>query len=271
MITLNSFSKKIFFGIPVSSFERHELRDYIINAIEECKKCTIYGFSLYSIYSLQKAPEIILLGQNADVIVPDGRPFYWLLKNFKISVKDNISIPETVLLTLEVADEKNYSVMLLGATAKVNKAAERRLKFQYPNINVLHGHHGYFNFENELRCILKYVHSKKPDILLIGISSPQKEQLTFQYISAISAGVIIPCGGMIDVLAGKTKLTPPLLKKLGLASLYRVLQEPRRLFLDRLSFYMFVFFNLLPVIFWHYYILRDRSFSLIEYYQNSEN
>lgn len=256
-----------FFGIPVSAFSRNELKSVIIDSVHESNKRVIYGFSLHSIYSLLSIPEIIELGKEADVVVVDGRPFYWLLKLCRIQVDDNISIPETVFLTLEIAEEQKFSVMLFGSTEELNKKANKNISNNFHNIKVLEGQHGYFDFSKDWGKILEKINNNNPDVLLVGISSPAKEEIAFKHLDEISSRIVIPCGGMIDVLAGKTKMTPSLLKKMGLASLYRLVQEPRRLLVDRLKCYFFVFFKLFPVLFWQCVVQRKRNFSLIDHFR----
>jgi N-acetylglucosaminyldiphosphoundecaprenol N-acetyl-beta-D-mannosaminyltransferase len=261
--------KESFFGIPVSIFTLSELRGFILLSIEESSGNILYGFSLHSIYNISRIPEIVKLGKDADLIVSDGRPFFWLLKLFKIPVKCNMSIPESVMLTLKIANEKKSSLLLFGSEKLLNEKACSNIKEIYPDIKVLEGIPGYFNFDTDFEKILNKIYSLNPDILLIGISSPLKESLAFNYKSRLNARLIIPCGGMIDILAGKTKLTPPFIKSLGLASLYRIIQEPRRLLSDRLRFYSFIFFDFLPVLFWNSIFRRGKDFSIIDHYLKS--
>ena len=77
------------------------------------------------------------------------------------------------------------------------------------------------------------------------------------YKQEIDTRIIILCGGMIDVLAGKTKISPPIIKRLGLASFYRVFQEPRRLIISRLNIYIFTFFSFISKVLWMKITGRD--------------
>lgn len=264
---MSQITKHYFFDLPLSCFKRDELVTFINQCYAKKNKGILYGFSFDSVYRLKTKPEIIDYGRRADVLVVDGRPFYWLVKRFGTPVIDNISIPKSVLLALDIANQNNKKVMLLGATEEINKLAIEKVKLKYLNLSVS-GFHGYFDFENELDKVIEEINKVKPDLLLIGISSPKKEIIAVKYKNIIHAGLIIPCGGMIDVLAGVTKLTPEFIKKIGLASVYRIIQEPRRLLRDRVKLYLFVFFNLLPTLFLKKYLQRNKKFSLINYYKN---
>ncbi|MBN2214928.1 MAG: WecB/TagA/CpsF family glycosyltransferase [Bacteroidales bacterium] len=255
-----------FYGLSVDSFTKDELRKKLLLSIKKKKSLVLYGHALWSIPMMKKYPEIYIYGNKADILVTDGHPFYLLCKKIKnIPLKDEISIPQSIYILLELANENGYKVFLLGADKETNLIAQKNIKNKYLNIVECNGIDGYFS-EKDYDRIINKINVFSPDILLIGISSPKKEILSLAWKKSLNVGIIIPCGGMIDILAGKTKLTPKFIKKCGLASFYRVIQEPRRLY-KRYSFiYGFLFFNFLPVFVWNVLILRKKNFSIPEYY-----
>lgn len=253
-----------FFGIPVSSLDFESLITWSNDTILSNGKKCVYGYSLYSIYAFNKIPEIYTLGSRADIFLADGRPFFWLCKFFNLPVKVGISIPQYVMMILKLANVKNYKVMLIGAEIEINKRAEKNIRIKYPGINLICGIDGYFR-DNQICDVLMAIEEKKPDILLVGMSSPKKEKFVFNNLDKISAKIIIPCGGMIDVLAGKTKMTPEWLKRIGFAFLFRIIQEPKRLLMDRLKMLFFLFFRFFPMLlFWH--ITQNKDISIPKYY-----
>ena len=73
------------------------------------------------------------------------------------------------------------------------------------------------------------ISSARPDILLVGMTSPKKERFLARWSDALTVPVCHGVGGSFDVLAGKVRRAPLLWQRLGLEWLYRVKQEPRRL------------------------------------------
>ena len=250
----------------VDSFTLDELKTELVNSIEKKKSTILYGFSLSAISLMNKYPEIYKYGNEADIMVADGHLFYKFCKTkMKIPLSLEISIPQSVCLLLNIANNYNLKVFLLGANKETNATAQLMIRNNFSNIKECGGHHGYFD-SSEHETIIETINKFNPDILLIGISSPTKEVLAHKWKNKLNTGVIIPCGGMIDVLAEKTKLTPPLIKRLGLASLYRIMQEPKRLLKHFAYIYYFFFFRLLPVLFWQTVILRRKNFSIPDYF-----
>lgn len=263
-------SKLNLFGLSISQIEnRIELEKYIIDAIASNKNKVIYGHSLGNVPVMLENPDIFYYGEQADIMLSDGRPFYLLSKMMHLPVKYEISIPNFVFLCLNLANVNRYRVFLLGAEVEINSNAINNIKSNYPNISAIEGHHGYYKSE-DLNIVFEKIEVFKPNILLIGTSSPEKEMLAVELRECCMGNIIIPCGGMIDVLAGKTKVSPGWVKRFGLASFFRVMQEPKRLLKRYIHIYFFLFFKLIPILVLRVGILRDKDFSIPEYFKISK-
>jgi N-acetylglucosaminyldiphosphoundecaprenol N-acetyl-beta-D-mannosaminyltransferase len=255
------FQKIDFHGLSVSSFTETELNNYLKFAVEEKIKTVCYGYSLGIIPYIKLFPVIYELGESSELLITDGRPFYLLLKILKYPVKYEISIPNLSLLLLKIAHQEKYSIMLLGGTEISNQKASAKIKKDFPGAKVLTGINGYFK-EKETSEIVNKINILNPQILLIGMSSPKKEVFIVNYKNNLTSSIIVPCGGMIEVLAGNVKQAPRIIKSLGLASFYRLLQEPKRLFKRYSYIYSFLFFVFLPVFLWKVLIIKDSYFSI---------
>ena len=264
MIQLNVF------GLKLHSFEVSELLNYLNDIRNHEKTTVLYGYS-FGIFPLFKIYDDLYTTCNSfDLIVIDGALFQWFCSLFGFHVKTMMSIPDLTNFVLAYANENKLSVLLFGAAEHINEKAISNLSKKYEHIRFHRGINGYFK-ENEKEAIVDKINSANPDILLIGISTPIKERFAFEYKNELNTKIIIPCGGMIDVYSGLTKQTPKLFKKLGLATPYRVIQEPKRLFgLNAWIFYE-TFFKLIPIAFYHRFILGKRNFNIINKYLSKLN
>jgi N-acetylglucosaminyldiphosphoundecaprenol N-acetyl-beta-D-mannosaminyltransferase len=253
-----------FFNLKLSIFEIKELLDYIHDVIIENRKAICYGYSFGTLPYFKKYPEIAIYSNQFDVSVIDGRGLFVLVKLLGFPIKSDLSIPTLVDLTLRQANDNNFSVMLLGAKQDINNKATENLKLKYPNARIFPGINGYFK-EIEEDEIISKINKLKPDILLIGISSPIKEKFAFINQNKLNVKIIIPCGGVIDILAGHKKRIPKFIKKMGLAWFYRYIQEPRRLFKDSILNSFSVLFHMIPYLLITSYILH-KKFSIPKFY-----
>ncbi|MDD3050071.1 MAG: WecB/TagA/CpsF family glycosyltransferase [Candidatus Cloacimonetes bacterium] len=255
-----------FFGLKLSSVKKEILIEDIKETIDKNQKKTIFGYSLGSIRLFNKYPIMISFGwETADIMLVDGRGLFLLGKFLKFPVEDDLSIPQLSKHLLELSEENKYSILFLGTKESINREATDKIKKCYKNIRVFNGINGYFTVEQEEQ-IVNQINSCKPDILFVGISSPKKEEFVKRWKEKLDVNIIILCGGVIDIFAGDKKQTPPWLKKIGGASLYRFIQEPVRLSKYFFPFVFFFFFNFLPVIILNVLILKNRDFSIPDFY-----
>jgi N-acetylglucosaminyldiphosphoundecaprenol N-acetyl-beta-D-mannosaminyltransferase len=125
-------------------------------------------------------------------------------------------------------NEKGYRVYCLGASEGVLTAAVGRIAVEYRHVRVVGQRHGYFTPVEE-PTIVAAIAKAQPDILLVGISSPKKEAFLARWSDRLGVPVCHGVGGSFDILAGRVRRAPLAWQRLGLEWLYRVKQEPRRL------------------------------------------
>jgi len=259
-----------FFGLKFSSFTEVELFKEINYRIKNKQVLTIFGYSFSLIALIKKIPEIYLYGNNFDIMLMDGRWFYLFVKFLTGKVKSDLSLPRFIYKLFKIADINNYSIMLLGADEITNRSATKKLRKKYKNINVFEGINGYFEQKDE-KEIVKRIQELSPDILLVGIASPIKEVFCSNYKEELNTSIIIPCGGMIDVIAEKSKKTPLILKKLGLAFIFRTIQEPKRLFRRYAFATKEIILKVIPICLYQKYIKKNENFFLPSIYGISNN
>lgn len=254
-----------FYGCKITDFELEDLFSYYEYILRNNKTIVAYGYSFGIIPFFKKYPDLYKIINSFDINVTDGTQFYWFMKLFGYKLKTFLSIPHLTIKTLEYADKNKKSILLLGADIKTNRIATENLRNKYTNAVFLDGKDGYFTEDEEIE-IIDYINSQCPDILLIGISSPKKERFAYKYRDKICAKIIIPCGGMIDVFAGKVKLASPFVKKIGLATLIRIIQEPRRQLLLNMWIAYETFLKIIPRTLYEVCIKRNNNFIIPSIY-----
>lgn len=259
-----------FYGLKISDFSIENLHSYYKYIISESKTAVCYGYSLGIIPFFKKYPQLYKMINSFDVSVTDGTQFYWMMNFFGYKTKTFLSIPFMTIDALQYANKNKKSVLLLGSDNETNKLATNNLRKKYPNIIFYDGHHGYFSQDQE-QDLVNYINDCGPNFLLIGISSPKKEEFAFKYKSHLRVNIVIPCGGMIDVFSGKVKLASPFIKKIGLATLVRIIQEPKRQLSLNLWIAFEVIFKIFPKLFWSAYIKNNKNYFLPSIYKIREN
>lgn len=203
--------------------------------------------SLVEEYVKQKEP-LHLMGVNADkinelnenerlkqivnscgIINADGASVIKASKYLGKPLPERVAGIDLMQSLVKLSEEKGYSVYLLGAKQEVVEKTAEVLKTQYPMLNLAGFHNGYFK-DPEWPAISKTLKQKKPDFVFVGITSPMKEYLIEFLQDDGNDAVFMGVGGSFDVISGVIPRAPKWMQKSGLEWLFRVIQEPKRLF-----------------------------------------
>lgn len=257
-----------FFGLRLHSLDRPRLEMLFADCNERAVTRVFYGYSLTVIPKIKDFPDLLTLSNTFDVLTADGKGLYLFARLFGVRLPDHLSIPDMTQYAIEYCAQNGKDLLLFGASEAVNRKACEQVSQQYPGMGSIRGINGYFSSDKE-EAILAKIAEAKPDVLLIGISSPMKEALASRLRECLHGTIIIPCGGMIDVLAGVAKREPLWVKKASLAWLYRFVQEPRRLFKAVLLNGLYFACVLAPVCLVKRYLLHDKDFTFYTWFHGN--
>jgi N-acetylglucosaminyldiphosphoundecaprenol N-acetyl-beta-D-mannosaminyltransferase len=145
-----------------------------------------------------------------------------------------IHIPKIITLTTYIYDlavlavKNNLSLFLLGGSPDVIQGAVKKITTLNPELLLAGYHHGYFTKE-QTGDILQMIYDANPDILLVGMGVLLQEKWVKENYDRLNVPLIWVGGGFLDFLSGAKKSCPRWLSKLGLEWLFRLMQEPKRL------------------------------------------
>lgn len=257
-----------FFGLKLSVFSEDEVFPYVKDVVRKKGKIVCFGYSLGTFPYLKKYPEIAVLSNKFEIMLSDGRGLYLLARLLGFKLKSDISIPNFSWKLFELADQEKFSILIIGSTPKNNQAASVNARRLYPHATIYDGIDGGMFTPEENEKTAEYINKLKPDILFIGVTSPKKEKFAWEWKEKLNVSIIVPFGGAIDILAGKSKPIPKIVKKMALGAIWRFIQEPRRLFRDSIIYPANVFLLLIPTLLYQVYFL-GRPFSIPKYYSKS--
>ena len=161
---------------------------------------------------------------NCDIINADGQSVVWAAKLLGEPLTERVAGIDLMTALVELAKEKKYKIFLLGAEAEIVRAVAEKY-----GAEIVAGYrNGYFSKESEAE-VAAQIAASRAQMLFVAISSPKKEIFLDRYKDTIDTPFIMGVGGAFDVIAGRVKRAPAWVQKAGLEWLYRVIQEPRRM------------------------------------------
>jgi N-acetylglucosaminyldiphosphoundecaprenol N-acetyl-beta-D-mannosaminyltransferase len=135
----------------------------------------------------------------------------------------------------EYAREKQLKIALIGAKPDEIAEAVKNLCIRYKDLRIVHSRDGYLRSEEEKQELYTILKTKKPDMVVLGMGTPEQEECALYLSDRGLSCSIITCGGFLTQTAKKTDYYRPLVKKLNLRWLQRAVEFKhirRRLFID---------------------------------------
>ena len=142
---------------------------------------------------------------------------------------------------------KGWRVFLLGADASSNHHACASLMSRHPNLSIVGHRDGYFQDSDG---VVEQINQSQADLLVVAMGSPRQELWIAEHRDRINASLCMGVGGALDVVSGKVKRAPQIVRRVGLEFLYRLVRQPAR-FRSQLGLPKFAF-----MVLWHKLVTR---------------
>jgi N-acetylglucosaminyldiphosphoundecaprenol N-acetyl-beta-D-mannosaminyltransferase len=217
-------------GTPVDDLTMQETLSLIAAAIEDKRSIHHTVVNAGKIVSMHENPELKESVVNADLINADGQAVVWASKFFGQPLKERVAGIDLMKNLVALAHEKKYKLFFFGAKEEVLKKLVDKYTLQYSKDIIAGYRNGYFKKEDEAK-IAQQIADSKANILFVAITSPIKENFLYQNREILKhVNFTMGVGGSFDVEAGFVKRAPLWMQRSGLEWLYRVYQEPKRMF-----------------------------------------
>jgi exopolysaccharide biosynthesis WecB/TagA/CpsF family protein len=168
--------------------------------------------------------------EQADIIHADGQACVFASRLLtKTPIPERSATTDFIHDASKIAAQTGLRFFLLGATEEANAEAAEKLRVQYPGLQIVGRHHGYFpEMDEDELC--DEINLTQPDVIWVGLSVPREYEFAVRNKTRLRAGWLITCGGCFNFVTGSYKRAPQWMQSVGLEWLFRLAREPRRLF-----------------------------------------
>lgn len=169
--------------------------------------------------------------QNSGAMAqPDGAPLSVYSKKHGFADAGRVTGPDLMVELLKLSKEEGYRHFFYGATKETLEAMKRAIERDYPDTPIAGMYAPPFRplRPEEDDAAVSLINQAKPDFIWVGLGAPKQEQWMYEHRGRLS-GVCVGVGAGFDYLAGDIKRAPKIMQKLCLEWLYRLLQDPKRL------------------------------------------
>ncbi|MAD01311.1 glycosyltransferase [Pseudomonas abyssi] len=165
--------------------------------------------------------------EQCDIINIDGMGVVVGARFLGHNIPERVAGIDLFHALLKMSAQRGHAIYLLGAEQEVLVKTERKVKELYPSLNVAGSHNGYFWDDEE--SVVSDIKASGAKLLFVAITSPKKENFINRWRDQLGVNFVMGVGGTFDVVAGKVSRAPKWMQDSGLEWLYRVIQEPRRM------------------------------------------
>lgn len=235
-------------GVPIDNLTIDEAVDRIFQMVEEYQNdsiprqvATVNVDFLVNTLSLRpnhpRHPELLDIFRNCDLVTADGMPVVWASSLLNSPLKRRVTGSDLVPALAKAAAEKGRSIYLLGGRHETAEKAAEVLVSQYPGLKIAgvsspdvitEGEGIADSYDNDA-LLVNQINNAKPDILFVGFGNPKQEMWFRRNRKILKAPVTIGIGGTYEFIAGSVSRAPGWMQDSGIEWIYRIIQEPKRL------------------------------------------
>jgi N-acetylglucosaminyldiphosphoundecaprenol N-acetyl-beta-D-mannosaminyltransferase len=219
-------------GVGVDAIDMQTAVARIVDASKSRSGEYVCVTGVHGVMEAQRDPKLREILNRSLVTTPDGMPMVWLGRLAGFRRMGRVYGPELMLeiCRASVADGRTH--YLYGGNNGVANELADRLRERVPGIRIVGTFTPPFrplNADEELQ-LSQELEGLQPDFFWVGLSTPKQERFMAQYRGRLPAKVMLGVGAAFDMHSGRTKQAPSWMQRAGLEWLFRLLQEPRRLF-----------------------------------------
>jgi N-acetylglucosaminyldiphosphoundecaprenol N-acetyl-beta-D-mannosaminyltransferase len=218
-------------GIPIAAVDYEAATERIIQAALEGRPLAVSALAVHGLMTGVLDREHRYRLRHFDMLVPDGQPVRWALRWLHgVYLPDRVYGPTLMLRVCERAARLGLPIYLFGATSEILEALCDRLHRRFPQLRIAGTQPSRFRQLSpaEAEELVRQIRKSGAALTFVGLGCPRQEVWAYEFRDALSMPVLA-VGAAFAFHAGLLKQAPPSWQRRGLEWLYRLIQEPRRL------------------------------------------
>ncbi len=219
---------RVLFGLPITARTMDDVVALCADAVRSRSRVLVGVVNAAKIVKLRRDEVLRNSLLDSDIVIADGQAVVWASRLLRRPLPERVTGIDLFERLLELADRNRSRIYLLGARPEVLEALQRRIRERFPAVVIAGAADGYFD-PADSAAVAARIRESRSDMVFLGMPTPKKEVFLARYADHLDAPVLHGVGGSFDVLAGLTRRAPLRWQRSGLEWLYRLVQEPRRL------------------------------------------
>jgi len=219
-------------GVPLAVTDYDRTLDWIDAAVALGAREYLCVAAVHTVMESREDDALRAAVEDAAFTVPDGQPLVWALKALGHEIDARVYGPELMERACARAAHSGQRFYLYGGRDEQALAQlAANLLDRHEGLQLAGGWsppHRELS-DAELDEVAARVNAARPDVVWVGIGVPKQEKWMAAMRDRLDAPVLVGVGAAFDFHAGLVPQAPAWMQRRGLEWLFRLLQEPRRL------------------------------------------
>ena len=217
-------------GVEIDNITLEESGEITKELIENSNKSCelIVAPNVEFIMTAQKDKEFFDILKSAKLATPDSVGVELASKLQKKPLKQRIPGQAYFRKVLEFGEKEGWTFYLLGGKGNTVDRAIENVKKNYPRINIVGSHEGFFEKDSE-EVVINEINKLQPNVLFVAMGAPRQEKWIYKHKTELKVDVATGQGGTFDYEAGNVRRAPRWIQKIGMEWFWRLILQPSRI------------------------------------------
>jgi N-acetylglucosaminyldiphosphoundecaprenol N-acetyl-beta-D-mannosaminyltransferase len=218
-------------GVPLAVTDYERVMDWMDAMIAARQPACVSAAAVHLVMVAQE-DERTRAAVARTTTVPDGQPLVWALRALGQRDASRVYGPELMARCCERAAVSGTRMFLYGG--RDDAALEQLctvLATRFPGLDIVGGCSPPYRplTDAERRAVVQQINGSGADVVWVGTGQPKQEKWMAELREELTPPILVGVGAAFDFHAGLVPQAPSWMQAIGLEWLYRLVQEPRRL------------------------------------------
>jgi len=217
-------------GVQISAVNCQQAIDEFFRFLSEGAGGFITATSAHGIVESQSDMRLRCIINGARMTLPDGMPILWIgrLKSVPVNRVSGTEFFDSVMHDLRASRIRHY---FYGGQPESTSRVVARATELLGQGAIAGWHCPPLRAAEVLEddSIIADIVAARPDVIWIGLSTPKQEYWMANHMTKFPRSILVGIGAAFDFFAGVQSRAPRTIQRFGFEWLFRLIQEPRRL------------------------------------------
>jgi N-acetylglucosaminyldiphosphoundecaprenol N-acetyl-beta-D-mannosaminyltransferase len=218
------------FGVTLRTGTFEDAVAWILSIPGSDRRERIHFCNVHALVTAQDDPQLMQAFAPPATVLPDGMPLVWLARRSAMKL-ERVAGPDRMEAILDRGRRQGARHFFYGGAPGVAESLAKATAIRFPGLIVAGIDAPPFRemSPEEDAAVVEAINSVSPDYLWVGLGSPKQERWLVEHRDRLTVPAMLAVGAAFNFHSGAVRRAPRWMRRSGLEWVFRLLQEPRRL------------------------------------------